>query len=127
MAKDLLREMKLRELNSYQWQEDIIKPLSNEFKTSTGDMNEIFLEKLDMSQIDALHATFESSKPEALYRKLYVDLHLHWFIEVLNIINIEEANKIILPLAKKILKNNTSYDVALTEGRSELLELLRGL
>ncbi len=127
MAKDLLREMKLRELNSYQWQEDIIKPLSNEFKTSTGDMNEIFLEKLDMSQIDALHATFESSKHEALYRKLYVDLHLHWFIEVLNIINIEEANKIILPLAKKILKNNTSYDVALTEGRSELLELLRGL
>lgn len=126
MTKDLLREMKSRELHSYKWQEDIIKPLASEFNVNVDIMNEVFLEKLDMSQIDALHATFESSKHEAIYRKLYVDLHLHWFIEVLNIINIDDANKIILPSAKKIL-NETSYEDGLTEARCELLELLRGL
>ena len=120
MTKDLLREMKSRELHSYQWQEDIIKPLASEFNVNIDIMNEVFLENLDMSQIDALHATFESSKHEALHRKLYVDLHLHWFIEVLNIINTEDANKIILPTAKKVVKNNVSYDDALNEARSEL-------
>lgn len=127
MSEDLLREMKLRELNSYQWQKDVIKPLSEELNISAEDMNVIFLKNLDMSQIDALHATFESSKHEAIYRKLYADLHFHWFIEVLNMTNIEEANKIILPIAKKIIKNQSSYDEALKEGRNELLKLLRGL
>ena len=46
--------------------------------------------------------------------------------KVLNIINIDDANKIILPSAKKIL-NETSYEDGLTEARCELLELLRGL
>ena len=127
MVEDMLREMKLRELNSYRWQEDVIKPLAKEFNIDSDNLNEIFVEKLDMSQIDALHATFESSKHEAIYQKLYVDFHFHWFIDVLNMVTIEDANKIILPLAKKILRNKLSYSDALIEGRNDLIKLLGGL
>lgn len=125
MSEDLLHEMKIRELNSFKWREDVTEPLSKEFNIDIDEMNEIFSKKLDMSQIDALHATFESSKDEALHRKLYADLHLHWFIGVLNIITEEQANKIILPIAKMIIKNNLSYEDALTKGRYELLKLLK--
>lgn len=121
---DLLREMKMRELESYQWQKDVVKPLSEEFNVSIDEMNEVFLDNLDMSQIDSLHATFQSALHEAILRKLYIDLHLQWFIEVLNMINEEQGNKIRVPLAKKIVEG-ADYKETLQEGRNQLFACLK--
>ena len=121
---DLLYQMKLREIESFKWQEDIIEPLSKEFNISVDEMNEIFIENLDMSQIDSLHATYQSALHDALHRKLYVDLHLQWFIDVLGIVTVEQGDKIRLPLAKKLI-NGADYNEILQEGRNKLLFVLK--
>ena len=66
--------MKTRILKSFRWQEDIIIPLSKEFGISTEEMEDIFMNDLDMSSLEGLHGTFKVAELEALAMKFYASL-----------------------------------------------------
>lgn len=125
MANDdkLLRQLKMREIESYQWQKEVIGPLSEEFQVSIDEINDLFVNNLDMSNINNLHATFQSANHEEILLKLYSDLHLKWFIEVLEMITVKQGDKIRVPLFKRIVEGE-DYDKVLQEGRNQLFAIL---
>ena len=86
-----LELMKDRIVKTYVCQKDIIKPLSKDFDCTPEELEHIFFEKLDMSQLLAFHATFETSQYECLINKLHADLRLCWFIGTLELVSKEDV------------------------------------
>jgi len=119
----LLETMKLRILRSFRWREDVVNPLAKELEISNEIFEKILMNHLDMSSLEALHATLESAKPKCIFEKLHVDLRLCWLCDVMEIITIEEANRIKLSLVKEII-NGKNYDMALKDGKKRVLNLL---
>ena len=119
-----LRLMQKRIIKSYAWQRDIIVPLSKDFDCSVDELEEVLFDSLDMSSLEALHATFESAQDICLYQKLNADLRLCWFVDTLELISREDAKKLKMKLVKEI-KDGKSYEDALKEGHLELFELLK--
>ena len=60
-SESLMELMKGRILNSYRWQEDIIKPFSKEMGITPNELEKILMKRLDMSSLEALQPRFESS------------------------------------------------------------------
>ena len=98
-----LELMKDRIVKTYVCQRDIIKPLSKDFDCTTEELEHVFFDKLDMSQLLAFHATFETSHYECLIKKLHADLRLCWFIGTLELISEEDADELKERLAQKIM------------------------
>ncbi|HMK53533.1 MAG TPA: DUF1959 domain-containing protein [Methanobacteriaceae archaeon] len=121
---ELLRTMKMRIVESYRWQEDIIKPFSKELNISTEELEEILIKRLDMSSLEAMHPRYESSKKRCLEERIHADLRLCWLCDVMNILSPEEAIQIKTKIAREILLNNKTYKEALEEGWKDLLEYL---
>lgn len=119
-----LELMQKRIIKSYAWQRDIVVPLSKEFDCTVDELEEVFFNLLDMSSLEALHATFESSRDICLYQKLNVDLKLYWLIDTLELLPHESGKELRLNLIKEI-KNGKSYDDALKEGKLKLFQLLK--
>lgn len=46
-------------IGSFKWQEDIIIPFSKEFGCTTEDLEDLFMDLLDMSSLEALHGTLK--------------------------------------------------------------------
>lgn len=123
--EELRLRMKKRILASYKWQEDIIKPFSEELKIKTEELEEILMKRLDMSSLEAIHPLFESSKLRCTKEKIHSDLRLCWLLDVMNILTEDEAEDIKDKIAFKILNEGESYDKALKDGRKELVEYLK--
>ena len=119
-----LRLMQKRIIKSYAWQRDIIVPLSKEFDCTVDELEEVLFNSLDMSSLEALHATFESAEDICLYQRLNADLRLCWFIDTLELISREDGRNLKMKLVNEV-KNGKSYDEALKEGQLELFELLK--
>ena len=119
-----LRLMQKRIVKSYAWQRDIIVPLSQEFDCTVDELEEVFFNSLDMSSLEALHATFESAEDICLYQKLNADLSLCWYIDTLEVISREDGKKLKMSIIDEI-KNGKSYEDALKEGKLELFKLLK--
>ena len=119
-----LRLMQKRIIKSYAWQRDIIVPLSKEFNCSIDELEEVLFNSLDMSSLEALHATFESAQDICLYQKLNADLRLCWFVDTLELISRDDAKNLKMNVVQEV-KNGKSYDEALNEARLELFELLK--
>jgi energy-converting hydrogenase A subunit M len=119
-----LRLMQKRIIKSYAWQRDIIVPLSKEFDCSIDELEEVLFNSLDMSSLEALHATFESAQDICLYQKLNADLRLCWFVDSLELISREDARNLKMKVVEEI-KNGKSYEEALKEGQLEVFELLK--
>lgn len=119
-----LKLMQTRIIRSYAWQRDIIVPLSKEFNCTTEELEEILFNSLNMSDLQALHATFESAQDICIYQKLNADLRLCWFSDTLELITNEDAKNLKMRMVNKI-KNGKSYEDALKEGQLELFELLK--
>lgn len=119
-----LRLMQKRIIKSYAWQRDIIIPLSEEFDCSIDELEEVFFNSLDMSSLEALHATFESAEDICLYQKLNADLRLCWFVDTLELIEREDAKNLKMEIVSEV-KNGKSYEDALKEGQLRLFELLK--
>ena len=119
-----LELMKDRIVKTYVCQKDIIKPLSKDFDCTPEEFEHIFFEKLDMSQLLAFHATFETSQYECLINKLHADLRLCWFIGTLELVSKEDADELKVKLAQKIMDGQDYSDV-LKEGQKELFELIK--
>ena len=119
-----LELMKDRIVKTYVCQKDIIKPLSKDFDCTPEELEHIFFEKLDMSQLLAFHATFETSQYECLINKLHADLRLCWFIGTLELVSKDDADELKVKLPQKIMDGQDYSDV-LKEGQKELFELIK--
>ena len=111
-------------MENRKFQKDIIKPLSKDFDCTPEELEHIFFEKLDMSQLLAFHATFETSQYECLINKLHADLRLCWFIGTLELVSKDDADELKVKLAQKIMDGQDYSDV-LKEGQKELFELIK--
>jgi energy-converting hydrogenase A subunit M len=122
-SESLMELMKGRILNSYRWQEDIIKPFSKEMGITPQELEKILMRRLDMSSLEALQPRFESSKYLCILDKIHSDLQICWLSDVMEIISKEEADAIKDKIAKEVV-NGTSYEDAINDGKKELIEYL---
>ena len=122
-SESLMELMKGRILNSYRWQEDIIKPFSKEMGITPNELEKILMKRLDMSSLEALQPRFESSKYICILDKIHSDLQICWLSDVMEIISKEYADAIKDKIAKEVV-NGKSYEDAITDGKKELIEYL---
>ena len=102
-----LNLMKKRVIGSFKWQEDIIIPFSKEFGCTTEDLEDLFMDLLDMSSLEALHGTLEIANHKCLLERLDADLRLPWYVDVLELLSVEQGDE---------LKNKGDNVVALIAG-----------
>ncbi|BAZ98439.1 hypothetical protein tca_00364 [Methanothermobacter sp. EMTCatA1] len=119
-----MRLMKRRILESYRWQEDVVKPLSRELEIDVEEFQDILMDKLDMSSLEALHPRFESARPRCIREKLHSDLQLCWLVDVMEIISVDDAEALKDEITELVLAGR-EYSEALSEGRRRLHEILR--
>lgn len=119
-----LELMKDRIVKTYVCQRDIILPLSEDFGCAPEELEHMFFDLLDMSELQSLHATFETSQYECLLKKFHVDLRLCWFSSTLELISKEEGDVLKEKLAKQVMDGKNYSDV-LKDGQKELFQLLK--
>jgi energy-converting hydrogenase A subunit M len=120
--EELLITMKKRILESYKWHEDVVIPFARELDISSEELEEVLMNRLDMSSLEAINPRFESSKLRCIKERIHADLRLCWLCDVMNILTEEESEKIQNRIAFEVLKENKPYDKAIEEGRKDLLE-----
>lgn len=121
--ESLMELLKGRILNSYRWQEDIIKPFSKDMGTTPEVLEKILMQRLDMSSLEALHPRFESSKYLCIRDKIHSDLNICWLSEIMEIVSPEDADAIKNKIAKEVVEGK-SYEDAIADGKKELIEYL---
>ena len=115
-----LNLMKKRVIRSFKWQEDIIIPFSKEFGCTTEDLEDLFMDLLDMSSLEALHGTLEIANHKCLLERL------PWYVDVLELLSVEQGDELKNKVANEII-DGKSYDIALDEGRKDLFNLLKNI
>ena len=120
--KELLKKMKLRILRSFKWKKDVVSPLANELGITNEEFEKILMDHLNMSNLEALHSTFESARPSCLNQRLQADLRLCWLCDVMGIVTVDEANRIKMNLVEEII-DGKEYDKALEDGKKQILDL----
>ena len=115
-----LNLMKKRVIGSFKWQEDIIIPFSKEFGCTTEDLEDLFMDLLDMSSLEALHGTLEIANHKCLLERLDADLRLPWYVDVLELLSVEQGdelkNKVAELVHNKIIDGITDYHTDLKNG-----------
>ena len=124
--KAKLNLMKKRVIRSFKWQEDIIIPFSSEFGCTTEELEDLFMDLLDMSSLEALHGTLEIANQKCLLERLDADLRLPWYVDTLELLSVEQGDEIKNKVADEIISGK-SYDIALDDGRKELFNLLKNI
>ena len=119
-----LELMKKRIVGSYAWQRDIIDPLSKDFDCTTDELEHIFFDLLDMAELENMHGRFETAQYLCLFKKLYADLKLCWFVDSMELISKDEADELTERLANEIIEGKDYSDV-LKEGQKELFTILK--
>ena len=119
-----LELMKKRIVGSYAWQRDLIVPLSKDFDCTTDELEHLFFDLMDMSELENMHGRFETAQYLCLSKKLYADLRLCWFADSLELISKEDANILTEKLANEIIDGKDYSDV-LKQGQKELFTLLK--
>ncbi len=125
--EERLELMEKRILHSFKWIKDVTIPVADEFGITAEELEEIFMNALDMSSLEALHSTFDSANYLALKEQIYIDLRLCWFSGTLELITDEEAEDIKTRLADAVYDKGRNYEEVLDEGRKEILALLRSV
>jgi energy-converting hydrogenase A subunit M len=120
--EELLITMKKRILASYKWHQDVIIPFAKELEISPEELEEILMKRLDMSSLEAINPRFESSKFRCMKERIHADLRLCWLCDVMNILTEEESEKIQNKIAYEVLNEDKPYNIAIEEGRKDLLE-----
>ena len=125
--EERLELMEKRILHSFKWIKDVTIPVADECGITAEELEEIFMNALDMSSLEALHSTFDSANYLALKEQIYIDLRLCWFSGTLELITDEEAEDIKTRLADAVYDKGRNYEEVLDEGRKEILALLRSV
>ena len=119
-----LKLMKKRVVESFKWQEDVIIPFSKEFDCTTEELEDLFMDLLDMSSLEALHGTLEVANHECLVEKLDADLKLPWFVDILELLSHNQGDELKNKIVREI-GSGKSYDDALKEGRKDLFNYIK--
>ena len=119
-----LEMMKDRMVKTYVCQRDIILPLAEDFDCTPEEVEHMFFDLLDMSEVLSLHATFETAQYQCLVKKLHADLRLCWFVVNLGLLSKEDGDNLKKELASQIMDGKNYSDV-LKEGQKELFKLLK--
>ena len=119
-----LEMMKDRMVKTYICQRDIILPLAEDFDCTPEEVEHMFFDSLDMSEVLSLHATFETAHYQCLIKKLHADLRLCWFVGNLGLLSKEDGDNLKEKLASQIIDGKNYSDV-LKEGQKELFQLLK--
>ncbi|MCR5027455.1 MAG: DUF1959 domain-containing protein [Methanobrevibacter sp.] len=119
-----LELMKKRIVGSYAWQRDLIVPLSKDFDCTTDELETLFFDLLDMSELESMHGRFETAQYSCLLKKLYADLRLCWFADSMELISKDDARELTEKLANEII-NGKDYSDVLKEGQKELFTILK--
>lgn len=119
--------MKLRILRSFKWREDVVAPLADDFGIGIEEMEDIFMNCLDMSSLESLHSTLDSANYLALKEQIYLDLRLCWLSGTLELITPEEADEIKTRLADEVYDKGRKYDEVIEEGKQEILQILKSI
>ena len=119
-----LKLMKKRVVESFKWQEDVIIPFSKEFGCTTEELEDLFMDLLDMSSLEALHGTLEVANHECLVEKLDADLKLPWFVDILELLSHNQGDELKNKIVREI-GSGKSYDDALKEGRKDLFNYIK--
>lgn len=119
-----LELMKLRILNSYRWQVDVVKPLAKELEIDNNELEEIIMNNMDMISMEGLHPRFKSAYPKYLKTKLYFNLKLNLIIDVMQLIPKEKVEPILDKKIDEIL-NGKKYETAYLETKEEIKSLLK--
>lgn len=101
-----LNLMKKRVIGSFKWQEDIIIPFSKEFGCTTEDLEDLFMDLLDMSSLEALHGTLEIANHKCLLERLDADLRLPWYVDVLELLSVEQVMNLKIKWLMRLLMGN---------------------
>ena len=101
-------------------------PFSKEFGCTTEDLEDLFMDLLDMSSLEALHGTLEIANHKCLLERLDADLRLPWYVDVLELLSVEQGDELKNKVANEII-DGKSYDIALDEGRKDLFNLLKNI
>lgn len=124
-GEELYRRMKRRIVKSFRWQKDLIIPFSTELKITPDELEEILMNRLDMSSLEALQPRFESAKYRCTKERIHSDLKLCWLADVMNLLTFDEAEDIKNKITSRIIDQHINYEEALEEGRKELVEYLK--
>jgi energy-converting hydrogenase A subunit M len=119
----VLELMKTRIIRSYRWREDIVKPLSEELEIDLDLFEQILINKLDMSSLEALHPRFESARPRCIKERVHADLQLCWLEDVMEIVSSQQSEYIKSKISQEVI-DGISYAEALEDGKKELLKIL---
>lgn len=119
--------MEERILHSFKWIKDVTVPVADEFGITAEELEEIFMNSLDMASLEALHSTFDSANYLALKEQFYIDLRLCWLSGTLELITPEDAYDIKTRLADAVYDEGRKYEEVLEEGRQEVLALLKSI
>jgi energy-converting hydrogenase A subunit M len=119
----VLELMKTRILRSYRWREDILKPLSEELEIDLDLFEQILINKLDMSSLEALHPRFESARPRCIKERVHADLQLCWLEDVMEIVSSQQSEYIKSKISQEVI-DGIPYAEALEDGKKELLKIL---
>lgn len=84
------------------------------------------MDLLDMSSLEALHGTLEIANHKCLLERLDADLRLPWYVDVLELLSVEQGDELKNKVANEII-DGKSYDIALDEGRKDLFNLLKNI
>ncbi|PKL66982.1 MAG: DUF1959 domain-containing protein [Methanobacteriales archaeon HGW-Methanobacteriales-1] len=118
-----LELMKTRIIRSYRWREDIVKPLAEELEIDLDLFEQILINKLDMSSLEALHPRFESARQRCIKERVHADLQLCWLEDVMEIVSPQQSEYIKMKISQEVI-DGIPYPEALEDGKKELLKIL---
>ena len=93
----------------FKWQEDIIIPFSKEFGCTTEDLEDLFMDLLDMSSLEALHGTLESTNHKCLLENLDADLPFAWYVDVLELLSVEHLMNLKIKWLMRLLMGKSCF------------------
>ena len=124
MEDDRLNYMKKNIIQSFKWQEDVVKVTASEFGISNEEMSQFYMDNLSMGTLDALFGCFETSKELELVHRFHADLRITFFCDTLDFIDENQAENLKIKLASMVMEGK-SYEDALEVGRKELFSLMK--
>lgn len=132
MTDETIKKLKLWKLESYSYQENVLKPISQFLNLSLEEVEDLLAKNLDMARIESSHSSAEQARLFRMEKQIEVDLGLDYFLQLellsenqINIIREDVMNK--LESSGKLDFNSKSdkYKDLINEARNKILKILK--
>lgn len=132
VTDETIKKLKLWKLESYSYQENVLKPISQFLNLSLEEVEDLLAKNLDMARIESSHSSAEQARLFRMEKQIEVDLGLDYFLQLellsenqINIIREDVMNK--LESSGKLDFNSKSdkYKDLINEARNKILKILK--